>query len=621
MTQSLKVKFEAIAVFISTLLIIAGFIIDQLYETSLLIIPILYGLAFLIGGFSKAKEGIEATIENKALNVEILMILAAIGAFIVGEYFEGAILIFIFAVSGVLESYATEQSEKSLTSLLKLAPKTANKLIGKEIVEVDVETIVIGDLIVVKVGEQVPVDGKIYQGKSSFDQQAITGESLPVNKYKDEDIVSGSINLEAQIIMIATKDAKQSLMQQMVDLVKEAQEQKSPSQSKIDRFEKIYVYVVIGLSLLFMISPYLFPFFNLTPEDAFYRGIIVLVVGSPCALVASISPAMLASLSNGAKEHILIKGGHYLEILQSIDYVVFDKTGTITTGEPTVQNMMVKKGISLHPLTSIITAMEKQSTHPLAKAITKHFSITSYIELETKEISGQGLEANYEGHHYQIGRFDSQLDDHLMNVAETLQAQGQSIVWIHQDGEQIAFISIQDSIRKESKPMIEALHDLGIQTMMLTGDHENTASHIAKQVGIDHYMADCYPKDKLDKIDALQTNYHVMMVGDGLNDAPALTKANLGIAMGTGTDVSLETADIIIMNDVLSSITHLFHLAKKMNTIITQNIIFAVSVISLLMISNVFGLIALPSGVIAHEGSTILVILNSLRLLNTKRNN
>ena len=614
--KKFTVIVEAAAVVVATILIIIAYILDLSPREGYLV-EYLYGFAFLIGGFAKAKEGIKATIEDKSLNVEILMILAAIGAFIVGEFFEGAILIFIFAVSGVLESYATQQSEKNLTALLKLAPKTANKLVNDTIIEVPIEDIQIGDLVVVRVGEQVPVDGIIKKGITSFDQQAITGESMPRQAFIKDQVFAGSINLEAQVIIETTKDPKSSVMQQMIDLVEKAQEEKSPSQTKLDVFEKWYVYVVIGMAIAMMILPPIFGIYD--QETSFYKGIVILVVGSPCALVASISPAMLASLSSAAKENILIKSGRYLEILKTIDLVIFDKTGTITTGKPEVQNVVVAKDYPLYPLNSIITNMELQSTHPLAKAIVDHFYISSSLEIETNEIPGRGLEANYEGVLYQIGRFESESDPYLEKRADYLQKQGQTIVWIQADNKQVAFISLKDTIRKEAVEMISYLNTCGVDTLMLTGDQRETAHNIANTVGIKRYIANCFPKDKLDIIKQNQHNKKVLMVGDGLNDAPALTQANLGIAMGTGTDVSLETADMIIMNDDLSSLPYLFKLAKKMHVITTQNIIFALSVIITLLISNVFLDLALPLGVIGHESSTILVILNSLRLLKQKK--
>lgn len=616
--QSLRVTLEAIAVIIATLLIILGFIFERYIEVSDLTILITYGVAFFIGGFSKAKEGIEATIENKALNVEILMILAAIGAFIVGEYFEGSVLIFIFALSGVLESYATAQSEKNLTALLSLAPETANKKVGDDIIEVPIDEINIGDIVVVRVGESIPVDGEVIKGHSSVDQATLTGESIPKSVFKGDSVFAGTINLEAQLTIKTTVDPKASVMQKMVDLVANAQEQKSPKQSTIDNIEKWYVYIVIILALLFMFIPPLFPenhVLYLNATDAFYRGTIVLVVGSPCALVASVSPAMLAALSNAAKKHILIKGGHHLETLDAIDLIIFDKTGTITTGQPKVQNVILAKAVDMYPLSSIIVNMEKQSTHPLAHAIIEHFFISSYLDLQTNEVPGRGVEATYDGHLYQIGRFDSKPDKDLQLASERLQKQGQTIVWIHKDHKQIAFISIKDTIRDEAIEMIDYINQCGKETLMLTGDQKETAHNIAHTVGIKRYIANCFPEDKLNIIKKNQKHKDVLMVGDGLNDAPALTAANLGIAMGTGTDVSLETADIIIMNDDLSSLPHLFKLAKKMKRIIYQNMTFAILVIVSLLISNVFGLIALPLGVIGHEGSTILVILNSLRLL------
>lgn len=603
---------ETISVILSIMLIITGFILERLNQSELWI-AIVFGLSFAIGGFAKAKEGVLATIENKSLNVEILMILAALGAFIVGDYAEGAILIFIFSMSGVLESYTTSKSEKALTNLLKLAPETAT--LAKDESVVLISTLKIGDQVIVKVGEQVPVDGKIISGTTSLDQSAITGEFDSVYKKEQDDVFAGSMNLESTIIVETTKDPKESVVQKIVDFVKNAQEKKTRSENFVDKFEKYYVYIVIIMSVLFMVLPPLFGW--LSQSEAFYRGIIVLVVGSPCALVASITPAYLSALSNGARHRILIKGGEPLENLTSIKAVVLDKTGTLTTGIPKIAKIALIDGINQDEVLSIVKSIEKQSNHPLAKAIVNYLSDYKDIaSLKTSEISGHGMQADFNGDSYQIGKFEIDIHPSLKDSFENCNRLGHSYVLIIKNDLHIGYIALIDDIRSEAKDVIDGFKKLGIYTVMLTGDHEKTADHIAKQVHVDHYIADCLPEDKAKHIESLQKTYgKVLMVGDGINDAPALALADVSIAMGSATDISLETSDIVIMKDDLNQILSILSLSKRSKRVILQNIIFSTSVIFLLLVSNVFGLIELPAGVIAHETSTILVILNSLRLL------
>ena len=606
---------ETIMVIISIVFIIAAFILQSILSEKALVVAILFGLSFAIGGFAKAKEGIEATIHNKSLNVEILMILAALGAFIVGNYSEGAILILIFSISGVLESYATQKSEKALTSLLKLAPKTAIKVENGKEFEVQVQDLKVKDVVIVKVGAQIPVDGKIIKGSTSINQAAITGEYIPIDREVNDTVFAGSINLEAQILVETTKEPKDSVVQKIIDFVEKAQNNKTRSQSVIDKIEKYYVYLVIIMAITFMILPPLVGW--LSWSDAFYRGIIVLVVGSPCALVASITPAMLSSLSNAAHHRILIKGGSHLEDMIGLKAVVFDKTGTITTGIPKVVRVEKIEMLDSTYVKDILLNLEKQSFHPLAKSIVDYLSDSKILkDIETNEITGRGMEANIDGSLWQIGRFDHEMHKDLEDKLDRCTGLGHSIVSIIKDHEMVGFAALMDTIREDTKAVMKNLNDLGLETVLLTGDHHFTAKAIAKEAGITSFEANCFPEDKVKRVEQLQkTKGKVLMVGDGINDAPALAIADIGVAMGTGTDVSLETADIIFMNDKLDNLPKTIKLAKRMRKITIQNIIFSTSVILFLLISNVFGLILLPTGVVAHEMSTILVILNSLRLL------
>ncbi|MFP4178206.1 MAG: heavy metal translocating P-type ATPase [Acholeplasmataceae bacterium] len=610
-----QLHFETASVILSVILIAAGFALRKNASPEPWYVILLFLLAFTIGGYAKAKKGIKETVEKRVLNVEILMILAALGAFILGNHFEGAILILIFSVSGVLESYASSKSEKALTSLLNLAPKTALLYEDETEEEVLISEIRIGQKVIVRVGQQVPVDGVIVSGSTSLDQATITGEFVPTPKKKGDSVYAGSLNIDGVIVVETKKDPSETVVQKIIDFVQDAKEDEPKSQSKIKRIERVYVYVVILLSVLFMTVPPLFGW--LTWSDAFYRGIIVLVVGSPCALVASIAPAVLASLSNGARRHILIKGGSHLEMLNEIDAVIFDKTGTITSGTPHVVCVEVHESYDYDRVVEILYSMEKQSNHPLAQAIVKHFpDLKARNNIETSEVSGQGIEAEIDGKSWQIGRFDSAVEKAIEPLMDDCSRLGRSLVPIIHEHKTIGFVGLTDSLRSDATEMIGQLKKRGIDTFLLTGDNESTAKAIAEEAGLDDFVGNCYPEDKVRVVKELQkAGNRVMMVGDGINDAPALAAADVSVAMGSATDISLETADIVFMKNDLSNLERSLALARRMKRIIDQNVFFSVLVIVLLLASNAFGLIHLPFGVIVHEMSTILVIVNSLRLL------
>lgn len=607
-----KLTLEVTAVGVAFGLMILGLIYSASPINSMF-----WGLAFIIGGFSKAIEGITKTIEEKSLNVEFLMIAAASAAFFTGDYAEGAILIFIFAVSGVLEAFAMAQSEKALTQLLKAAPKTATKLVnGKEIL-IPISELLVGDVVIVKPGQQLPADGKIVRGGASLDQSSITGEFNPVNKLENDYVFAGSIVLNSTIQVIVQKDPTQSMVQKMISLVENAQLEKTKSERRINTFEKFYVYFVIGLALFVI---FLTPLLGLLNEaEAFRRGIIVLVVASPCALVASITPALLSTLSHSAKMGILIKSGKYIELLRKINVVTFDKTGTITTGKPKVTGVFFTNHNIQNKFLPILVSAERQSNHPLAKAIASHFSEIPTIPLVIKEIPGRGLEIMLERLIIQIGNFPFVLPESLENQFKNSQKQGETTVGMIQEGQLIGFITLQDTVRPEAKLAIEELKTLHIEPVMLTGDKKETAQAIANSMGIDQVYAETLPVDKVNVVKSyIQKDKRVLMIGDGINDAPALAAASIGVSMGDGTDVSLETADIVMVRNQLQHIPYLIRLAKRTQLIIMQNIIFSILVIMILLISNLFGIVILRYGVLGHELSTIIVILNSLRLLSSK---
>jgi Cd2+/Zn2+-exporting ATPase len=605
-------KWQLIAVSISLVLMITGS-----FTSTWAINPWFWGGAFLIGGFAKAVEGVTNTIKEKALNVEILMIAAALAAFFTGEYAEGAILIFIFAVSGVLEEYATSQTEKALTSLLKLAPKTAILLENNQEVLIPISQLKINDVVIVKPGQQVPADGVVLLGGASLDQSSITGEFNPIEKLVGDSVFAGSLVIDSTIRVTVMKDPTQSIVSKMIALVKRAQEEKTKSEKQISIFEKIYVYFVILLSLFVIFAT---PILGWLPQDeAFRRGVIVLVVASPCALVASISPALLSTLSHAAKKGILIKSGKYIDKLRTIDVVAFDKTGTLTTGRPRVVEVIFENKSDEIQCMPLVVSAERSSNHPLAKAIAKHFNQVKDLTPTIKEIPGRGIEVTYQGMHLQIGKFPYIVSDTFKPIYEAITKAGKTTVNVICEQKLLGFIALQDTIRPEVVDAVNQLTKLGIEPVMITGDKEETAKAIANQMNIPTVHANCLPQEKVDVIERYRNQgKHVLMIGDGINDAPSLASASIGVSMGDGTDVSLETADIVMMNNNLSNIPYLLTLSKHTQAIILQNVIFSISVIFILLLSNIAGLIVLRFGVLGHELSTILVIMNSLRLLRIK---
>nr|WP_244910532.1 heavy metal translocating P-type ATPase [Caldibacillus thermoamylovorans] len=606
----------------SGILILTGWILAKLDQQAVSIF--FYILAYVIGGYFKAKEGITDTVQNKTLNVELLMVLAALGSAIIGYWEEGAILIFIFALSGALETYTMSKSRKEISALMSLQPEEAWLIKDGKEIKVAVEQLQVGDHIFVKPGERIPADGRVIKGRTSVDQAAITGESIPVGKGLNDDVFAGTVNINGSITVEITKPSSETLFQKIITLVQNAESQKSPSQQFIDRFEGTYVKLVLAIVSLMLFLPHYI--FGWSWNETFYRAIVLLVVASPCAVVASIMPATLSAISNGARKGILFKGGSHLESLGNLRAIAFDKTGTLTQGKPEVSQYLVKPDLEdeKQKILQIVAAIEKHSNHPLAQAIVRFATTKNQnvpFELDSiEDVSGWGVKAFLNGETWKIGK-RSFMDGNIEEVIDEkqrsfLEEQGNTIVYIEKDQQVVAAFALKDIVREESKQAITNLQALGIEPIMLTGDNANTAKAIASEVGISHYIYECLPENKANEIRAIKEKYGLTaMVGDGINDAPALATADIGMAMGEGTDAALETADVVLMKNDLTKISQAIHLSKRMNRIIKQNLVFSISVIILLVMSNFFQSIDLPLGVIGHEGSTILVILNGLRLL------
>lgn len=606
----------------SGILILTGWILAKLDQQAVSVF--FYILAYVIGGYFKAKEGITDTIHNKTLNVELLMVLAALGSAIIGYWEEGAILIFIFALSGALETYTMSKSRKEISALMSLQPEEAWLIKDGKEVKVAVEQLQVGDHIFVKPGERIPADGRVIKGRTSVDQTAITGESIPVGKGLNDDVFAGTVNINGSITVEITKPSSETLFQKIITLVQNAESQKSPSQQFIDRFEGTYVKLVLAIVSLMLFLPHYI--FGWSWNETFYRAMVLLVVASPCAVVASIMPATLSAISNGARKGILFKGGSHLESLGNLRAIAFDKTGTLTQGKPEVSQYLVKPDLEdeKQKILQIVAAIEKHSNHPLAQAIVRFATTKNQnvpFELDSiEDVSGWGVKAFFNGEIWKIGKrafMDGNIEEVIDEKQRSfLEEQGNTIVYIEKDQQVVAAFALKDIVREESKQAITNLQALGIEPIMLTGDNANTAKAIASEVGIRHFIYECLPENKVNEIRAIKEKYGLTaMVGDGINDAPALATADIGMAMGEGTDAALETADVVLMKNDLTKISQAIHLSKRMNRIIKQNLVFSISVIILLVMSNFFQSIDLPLGVIGHEGSTILVILNGLRLL------
>ncbi len=585
----------------------------------------LHIIAFLVGGFTQAKEGILDTISTKELNVELLMIIAAIGSATIGFWTEGAILIFIFSLAGALETYTLNKSNQEISSLMKLQPEEARIIQDGAEKMIPISSLSIGDIIYVRASERIPADGKIIRGSTSIDESAISGESIPVSKGLEADVFAGTVALNGSISIEITKRAEDTIFQKIIEMIQSAKDEKPPSQLFIEKFEGSYVKVVLITVVLMIFLPYLL--FNWSFTESIYRAMILLVVASPCALVASIMPATLSAISKSARNGVLVKGGVHLESISQVKAIAFDKTGTLTNGTPEVTDVHVHPDYKKAIVHEIVGVIESESTHPLAQAI-RSFSL-NYLNKnsfnreveEVSTVSGRGVIGTVEGETWHIGKEDllqQSLDypPFYGTLAKELASEGKTVVYVSHNQQIVAIYALKDTVRKEAKEAIASIKDRGIYTILLTGDNELTAKAVATEVGIDDYVAECLPEEKVTYIKKLKKKFdNVAMVGDGINDAPALASANVGVAMGEGTDVALETADIVLMKNDLSKIKQSMETSNKMNRIVKQNVIFSLTVIIMLILSNFFQAIDLPLGVIGHEGSTILVILNGLRLL------
>lgn len=624
-TQKTKKKNDYGLVILSGTLIALGFI-GSFSGISPMLSTILYAIAIVISGYKPAKSAFYA-IKSRSLDMNVLMSAAAIGAALIGEWLEGATVVWLFAIGTYLQNKSIERTRDSIRNLMDLAPPEAWVKVGMEVLKKPVEEINVGETIIVKPGEKIPLDGKIILGESSVNQAPITGESIPVDKSIGDFVYAGTINEHGSLDIKVTKLVEDTTIAKIIHLVEEAQEQKAPTEAFVDKFAGIYTPIVFILALGIMVLP---PLFDLGSwEEWFYKGLELLVVACPCALVISTPVAIVSAIGNAAKNGVLIKGGTFLEMAGAITAIAFDKTGTLTEGKPKVTDIETVNG-SEEELLSIALTLEEYSTHPIARAIVSYAignGIRPFSGDSFKNIVGKGVQATIQGEIYYAG--NQKLFEMLpISLAEVkkhvhdLQIKGKSVVIIGTQNKVIGIMAVSDTIRETSASALQNLKQSGIkQTVMLTGDNEGTAKLIASEAKVNRYFAELLPEDKVDSVKKLINEGHkVAMVGDGINDAPALATADLGIAMGgAGTDTAMETADIVLMADNLEKLPYTMKLSKKALKIIKQNIWFSIIIKVAALVLIFPGYLTLWMAVLSDTGAALIVILNSIRLLKFKQ--
>ncbi len=594
---------------LSLLFLITGYIFSD---------NILFAAAILLGGFPLFKIGLN-NILRLEFDMKTLMTVAIIGAAIIGEWSEGAVVVLLFAISEVLETYSMDKARASIRSLMEHAPTEALVFRNGKEITLKAEDIEIGDIMIVKPGQMIAMDGVIVDGASNVNQAAITGESVPVAKFLADEVFAGTLNAEGFLKVKVTKLVDETTIAKIIHLVEEAQAERAPSQRFVDRFAKYYTPVIMAVAVLVAIIPPLV--FSANWQDWIYQGLAVLVVGCPCALVISTPVSIVTAIGNAARNGVLIKGGNFLEEAGMLHAIAFDKTGTLTKGIPVVTDYI--NFSNDENLLDLVASLESKSQHPLASAIIKKAARTDYQVDEFASITGKGITGKVNGAEYRVGntKLFNDIPAEIAHQIAALQNQGKTVMIIGTSKEILALIAVADEVRESSRTVIERLHQLGIKhTILLTGDNKATAETIGQHVGVTSIEAELMPEDKLAFIKKLKKEFgRVGMVGDGVNDAPALASATVGIAMGgAGTDTALETADIALMNDDLKKLPFTIKLSRKTLHIIKQNITLSLVVKLIALLLVVPGWLTLWIAIFADMGVTLLVTFNGLRLLRVK---
>jgi Cd2+/Zn2+-exporting ATPase len=610
------------------LFFLAGWLGEMLLGLPEGVALIFFVAAYLIGGYKISAQAIPTLLKGR-LDTDFLMVVAAIGAAILGEWAEGAFLLFLFNVGIFGEGYAFERARRAIHGLGALMPNTAlvkdADSAAPNLTERPVESLQVGELVLVRPGDRIPVDGEIANGRSAIDQSAITGESLPADKGPGDEVFAGTVNQGSALEVRVTRLAKDNTLNRVIRMVAEAQSQQSPTQRFAQRFSRVFVPAVLGLVALVIVVPPLFGW--MAWEDSFYRGMLLLVAACPCALAIGTPAAVLTGIAQAARNGVMIKGGAHLENLGALKVMAFDKTGTLTEGRFVLTDVVALNGMGPEGLLRLAAGVEQQSSHPLAKAVVQAAVDRQVGALPAnnglENFGGRGVRSMVNGRPVTIGSlkmFDdaSIVDAAVVEAVERLETAGKTTMVVHHDGDYLGVLALADTARPGVREVMERLAAAGIERLvMLTGDNEEAAAEIGRQVGITDVRAGLLPEEKLAAIRELQAQHGpVAMTGDGVNDAPALATATVGIAMGgAGTAVALETADVALMGDDLSRLPFAVGLSRASRAIIKQNVAIALGVIALLILTSVTGLIELSGAVVLHEGSTMVVILNALRLL------
>ena len=613
---------ENIVTALSLVFLLIGAILSFQYTETYPPAIVFFAISIAIGGASMFKTGIKNLVRFE-FDMKTLMTIAIIGAVIIGEWREGAVIVFLFAVSEALEAYSMNKARQSIRSLMDIAPPSATVKRGGQQIELLTEEIQIGDVLIIKPGEKIAMDGKVLTGSSTINQAAITGESVPVVKKQGDEVFAGTLNEEGALEVTVTKLVGDTAIAKIIHLVEEAQAEKAPSQKFVDRFAKYYTPAIMIIAVLVAIVP---PLLGADWNTWIYQGLAVLVVGCPCALVISTPVAIVTAIGNAAGQGVLIKGGIHLEETGRLDAIAFDKTGTLTKGYPEVTDFKIESKVNTEELLSAVAAVESLSQHPLAKAIVNyaHESDAENAEVtDFQSVTGKGAYGIVDGKKIAIGSLSwaqelSVIPEAALQFATKLQREGKSVMAIVTDTDYSGLIAVADPIREESEAVLQKLKEIGIHhTVMLTGDHKRTGEAIGASLGMTDVRAELMPEDKLAAIKQLREEYgRVAMVGDGINDAPALAESTIGIAMGgAGTDAALETADIALMADDLEKLPYTIKLSRKTLRIIKENIMFALGLKIVALLLIIPGWLTLWIAIFADMGATLLVVLNSLRLM------
>ena len=614
--------------------VVVAWVVEEFVPLPGRVVWLLYGAAYVSGGYYSVQEAWKA-LKQRQFDVNFLMIVAALGAAAVGQPREGALLMFLFSLSGTLETYAMGRTHASIRALLDLTPKEAEVLRDGVFVRVPVDDLQVGDTVLVRPGAQVPADGVVTSGESSVNESSITGESMPVDKRPGAKVFAGTINQQGALQVRVTTAGDDSTIARIVQLVREAREQKAKSQDFTDRVVgQYYAYAVVAMTVLAIAIPLLFLGWDF--QTTLYRAMTLMVVASPCALVISIPAALLSAMASAARDGLLYKGGRHLETAARVRVVAFDKTGTVTIGQPRLVDVVDCRPLLAgeasparatdddrrSELLSLAASIEQFSEHPLARAIVagareRGLSIPESSDFEA--MPGAGAAATVAGRRLRIGRptLFGELEPALAEQVAAEERAGRTVVLLG-DERPLGLLAVADTVRPEAAEAIAQLKAAGIErVVLLTGDNRRAAEAIGGVLGVDEVRAGLLPHEKVEAIRELQERYGpVAMVGDGVNDAPALATAALGVAMGAaGADVALESADVLLMGDDLRRLPRTFGLARRARTIVRQNLVFASAVMATLVAVALFGAVPLPLGVVGHEGSTLIVVANSLRLL------